>query len=196
MGFRVIRLIDFLTFGLAAIVSAGLAAWAAVTPGNAVIGVVIAALAALGFSFVYAALLGRRLAFARDIAYVTRHGLIVMKSEWTPIRVFVEKETERVVVLWEKAALTESANPKIIRGALQNVVVRWASAPFTLHIRPGFKWMGMTSGSGESMMVGHVEPLERSALGHEIGHVILMDWKMDGTEETLKSYQEKHGTPY
>jgi len=75
-------------------------------------------------------------------------------------------------------------------------VVRWAKAPFTMHIRPAFKWMGLTSGSGESMMVGLVEPLERSALGHEIGHVILMHWRGDGTEETLEMMSKKYGVPY
>jgi len=212
--FRVLRWIDFLTFGLPVILAAALTVGVAVTPGNPLVGKLVTGAMALGFAFVYAALVGRRLAFARAIAYVTSHGLVVMQSEWTPIRVFVEKETERVVQLWEKAvelereaafkqlktavqrAIHTGRELPVVRPAVRGVVVRWATAPFSMHVRPGFKWMGLTSGSGESMMVARVDPLDRSALGHEIGHVIMMKWRDDGSEETLKRFHDKYGTPY
>ena len=213
--FYVFRWIDFLTFGMATILSTVLSCWASLTPGNPIVGLVISWAASVGFSFVYAMILGRRLAFERDIAYVTIHGLVVMRSEWIAQRLRVERETERVFKLWETAIdnhLDDQDNARagrppgtlaskgrglqIVRPTITGVVLRWAKAPFTLHIRPAFKWMGLTSGSGRSMMVGHVEPLDRSAFGHEIGHAILIHWLGDGTEETLKRFHDKYATPY
>lgn len=214
--FRVVRWIDFLTFGLAAILSAGTTVWAAATPGNPLVGLIVAAGSSVGFVLVYALILARRFAFSREIAYVTNDGLVVMKSQWTPIRVLVEKETGRVLRAWETAVSAErdgradqqapqhaphdsKLGPDglpVVRRALRGVVVRWANAPFEMHVRPGFKWMGLTAPSGRSMMVGRVDPLERSAFGHEVGHVILMVWRGDGSEATLKRFHDEYATPY
>ncbi len=130
--FHVVRLIDLFTFGGPALLATGLTVWAGLTPGNAAIGIVIAALAAAGFAFVLAMIVARRFAFARDIVYTTRHGLICMRSEWTPLRLRVEQETARVILLWERAVAGEAANPALVRKALRDVIVRWARAPFTL----------------------------------------------------------------
>jgi hypothetical protein len=190
--FRVVRLIDFLTFGLATALSAALSVWAAVTPGNNAVGIGITAITALGFSFVYAMILVRRLAFANRIAYVTRHGLVVMRSEFPVIRMHLEKLTEEIVVKWENAIIEHG----IVRNAMRGCIVEWRKAPWTMHFKPGYKFMGLAVASGNAIVVGFREPLEASAFAHEIGHICMMHWKGDGSEDGLKEFAKKHDLPY
>lgn len=199
MRFHVFRWLDFLTFGLPAILASGLAAGAVVTPGNPLIGKLIAGATALGFMFVYAMIAARRLAFLNRIVYVSAHGIFVMRPEHgveMETRILFEKEVERVTKLWEGAVLKENGNPAVVRRSLQGVSLTWRTAPFDLHTKPGFKWMGMTSASAKAMQVGYKDPVESTALGHEIGHVVLLAWKGDGSDETLKRMHEQHGVPY
>lgn len=199
MNFRVFRLLDFLTFVVPALGALGLTGWAAITPGNPVAGLVITALAAFGFVFVYVLILVRRRMFAGGILYTSSHGILVMRPApvATPARVLFEKEVERVVKLWEGAVLAEQGNAAVVRRALRGVSLTWKPAPFAVDgLRPGFKWMGLASGSGRVIWVGYKDPIETTALGHEIGHVILLVWKGDGSEETLRAMHDKHGVPY
>lgn len=194
-GFKVFRWIDFLTFGLAAMLASSLAVWATAAP-NPLVGRLITVAMALGFVGIYGVLLARRIAFAKRIAYQTIHGLVVMRSPQTPAQQALELETERVEAVWEMAIRAEKADRRLIRRAFAGVVVEWKTAPFAMSLRPGFRWMGLTSGTGRLVQVGRIDPLEKSALGHELGHVILMAWKDDGSEEALKVMSDKYGVPY
>lgn len=201
---RVFRWIDFLTFGAAAVLATATAVWAQMTPQRTSAYFVTWA-AAAGFWFVYLMLLLNRLRLRRSVWYVTRHGLLVMRSNLRPLPLKGEVEdlTEETLQAWRKAADAITAVlPELrgtfdrkLRGAVDGLFCHWRPFPFEHRARPGFHFTGLSS--GDTILVGYRAPLATTAFQHELGHVLMkaLHGGRPHDENEFIAFTTKNGLP-
>lgn len=124
--------------------------------------------------------------FIRRIAYITKHGLLVVPNEHHAARLLVEEETERVLRLWRSA---------IPDATVDGTYVVFKPLPFELHTQPG-RFAGFAIPWKRTILVGFRLPLQMSALGHELGHQILANAQLPADEATLRDYHLNYNVPY
>ena len=139
----VFRWIDAATFGVAALLATAAAVWGQLTPqrGSAYF---VTWLTAAGFWFVYAMLLLNRWRLRRSVWYVTRHGLLIMRTKLRPLPLGkeVEDATEDVLAAWERVC-----DQHDVRESVRGLFVIWKPFPFAHRARLGFKFTGLAAGS-------------------------------------------------
>lgn len=187
---------DFFTYGLAAIVATALAGLAVykrrLNPNKkwwqwAGLGLVVAF-----FWFGYIMVLTWRADLVDRVECVTKHGLIMVHDGGTmPACAAVGAETDRVIAAWNNVPGISAAD------ALDDgVMVFVKPLPFSLHTQPG-KFAGFTKPHATAIAVGFDgRELSKTALGHELGHVILRRAGKDASETALKNAHDLYGIPY
>lgn len=144
------------------------------------------------FWFGYAMLLRWRKNLADRVAYVTRHGLIVVHDGGlVPDKAAVERETSRTLLLWNTVP-NVSPDDALEAG----VMVFVKPLPFELHGKPG-KFAGFTKPHATAIAVGmDGRSLNQTALAHELGHVILRRSGLNASEAELSRIHNEFGVPY
>lgn len=202
---KLFTLIDTLTFGglaLAALVLALIASFNGLNDHVPLRGWVILWVTVTLFWAIYARYLQLRHRALKKIKYITKHGLIMMDDGGKmPSREEVEAETERTLAAWQapwedrakKYPKVETPAEVLARGV--NVWVR--EAPFQLHGK-GPKFMGFARPFTLQIAVGmDGRPMERTALAHELGHLLTFRILGEGgSERALKAAHDKWGVPY
>jgi hypothetical protein len=143
------------------------------------------------FWFGYATALLWRANLADRVECVTKHGIIVVKDGGvTPSCEDVEVETDRVLQAWDRAGVDG-------RGVLSEGVMLFVKPmPFELHGKPG-KFAGFAKPYAQAIAVGFDgRMLPNTALGHELGHVILGGVGRRPDEQSLKDYHDRYGVVY
>ena len=193
--FRIFRWLDSLTFGLAAVASTAMLGFLCLTHGSTSVAVLLSMLSFV-FWWTYAIILVRRIAFKRSIAYITVHGLVVLKSRFDVAQEAIDQETRGIIALWHVALRESGTAPILVIRAINGTIVRFVEAPFVLNKKPTFPWMGLFSELGEVVTIGYRSAIGSTTLAHELGHVILMYWRNDGSEETLRTFHDRYATPF
>lgn len=177
---------DLLTYGLAA--------WTTslVIAGAALAGVELAwssAAIAAGMWALWFGKVGLRAHLRRRISFVTRHGVAVVTHGLSVYPPPLEAYLDWFIQLWEH----ETQWP--VAQALDGVLIVWKPAPWELHRTLG--WVARQGWpTDRTVVVGYHNDLIRSALGHELGHVVMRAWCKQGSETALRSYALDHGLPY
>ena len=148
----------------------------------------------------YALVLWWRKRLRDRILYVTKHGLMILGDGGTvPYRTQVESFTASVLHDWNNALqlypkpIATTAHDALAAG----VMVFIKPLPFELHTEPG-RFAGFAKPWRNAIAIGldQASKLERSALGHELGHIILHHAIGDGSEDKLKEFAAHYGVPY
>lgn len=184
-----------LTFGLAALLAtAASVAVIATHQEGQVIGISVAA--ALIVWGIYARLVYARWAIWRRVKFTTDHGLRVVidltiadYSTAESLRLGIEAATEDALIRWENAGCAKA------RGYLRDCFLVLKPYPFELHDWTG-KYRGVTLRNLKAMLVGYRTQMPTSALGHEIGHVVLREWGKPWDEAALRKWATEKGVPY
>ncbi|UCC74972.1 MAG: hypothetical protein JSV86_10600 [Gemmatimonadota bacterium] len=143
------------------------------------------------FWFGYIMVLSWRADLADRVACVTKHGLVMVEDGGVvPVCEDVEAETERVLAAWDRAGVDG-------RSALNvGVMVFIKPMPFGLHTKPG-KYAGFAKPYARAIAVGFDgRELSRTALAHELGHVILAGTGHRADERSLEDYHDRFAVPY
>lgn len=137
---------------------------------------------------IYGFLLWQRWRWVKSIAFVTKHGIGVIKKSYRVDQAEFEAEVDAVIgkflkldASWERRA----------REALDGLLVIWKPFPFEAppgSKRPGF-FAGMYYPATKVAMVGHRLPLSSTALGHEVGHVIFGCTTGEWSEEDFHHFE-------
>lgn len=126
--------------------------------------------------------------------FTDRHGVRVIQDLHVITPEAFEAEIDRVTVLWE-SALPDAGD------VLDDLYVWLAPRPFRDPHSPGLCPTGCEGAYSPRLRlaivgVGLDDPLEGTALGHELGHVILWRLRGDASEEGLRAFTLTHGLPY
>lgn len=98
-------------------------------------------------------------------------------------------EVTRTVDLWRKALGKIDVLPS-------ELAIVFKTYPFALHDRAG-RFAGLSVPTSATVFVGlERDDVRASALGHELGHMILAKCGLDPSEASLKKYADEHGVPY
>ena len=191
----VFRLYDALTFGLAAVIATVLVAIAQFNGLNEGVATwrwvgmwaIVAA-----FWGGYGLVLKWRYDLRRRIVFTTAHGLMFVGDGGSvPPKDEVVQETERILYAWRRVPDVD-ADDVLARGLL--VFVK--PMPFELHGKPG-RFAGIMRPGADAIAVGmDGRPLSETALGHELGHVILRRSGKPADEASLENMARDHGVPY
>ena len=196
---RVFRWIDALTFGLAAFLVLMVAIGVSVTHQVRSMTTAdwIATWGVAGvFVGAYVLILAMRWRWVQQIEYevdglqVISHGLVERGA--------VECEVARTIMCWvpalmAEAKLTGEQARAVTRRAFAGVMLVWMPFPFAYQGRKLYAGLAMP---GNAVLVGAKLPLVESALGHELGHLILAAWGVSATDEMLLGLSRKHGVPF
>lgn len=100
----------------------------------------------------------------------------------------ISAEIQRTVLAWSRTTGTMA----IIDG----ITIIFREYPFQSHGYPG--WLAGISYPSTSTIIVGLPPagVAASALGHELGHMILARAGLDPSEENLRRYHDKYGVPY
>lgn len=134
----------------------------------------------------------------RRIFYVSKHGLMMIGDGGDiPFKANVDAYVENIFLpRWDAAFAgtpTMSITPREV--LKQGVMVYWKEYPFELHKTPG-KFAGFAKPWKNAIAVGSKYPVESTALGHELGHIVLHASVGDGSEDTLRAFSDKFEVPY
>lgn len=125
----------------------------------------------------------------------TEHGLVLVAEDpdaKAPSCDELKAETERVLKAWDKVWLPGQSAAALHSG----VMVFVKKMPFGLHGKPP-EFAGFAKPYFRAIAVGFDgRPLERTALGHELGHIIMHEVNQDGSEKALKDIADRFGVPY
>jgi hypothetical protein len=147
----------------------------------------------LGFWAGYILVLSWRADLVDRIECVTKHGLIMVEDGGVvPSCDSVETETDRVLAAW--GSVPGVSGPNVLD---DGVMIFVKPLPFVLHSEGGNKFAGFAKPYSRSIAVGFDgRELSRTALGHELGHIILSGSGKRGDEQTLKDHHDRYGVPY
>ena len=187
---KIFRWIDFLTFGLAALLATVAAVWVQLTPQEGSAYFVTWATAA-GFWLVYAMLLLGRLRLKQSVWFQTRHGLLILRTNQRPLplRMEIEEVTSQVIAAWSHVYRAHR-----VRELVHGLFVQWEPFPFAHRAKPGFKFTGLASGN--TILVGYRYPLRDTAFAHELGHVLYGARFGLHTEEQFQAFCAAYELPY
>jgi hypothetical protein len=144
------------------------------------------------FWFGYGMVLKWRGDLVDRVECVTKHGLILVDDGGVvPSCDSVEAETTRIIANWDLVPGV-SATDVLSEG----VMVFVKPMPFGLHGKAD-KFAGFTKPYRRSIAVGFDgRELPKTALAHELGHLILVTSGKIGDERSLQSHHDHYGVPY
>lgn len=183
---------DLLSFGVAGLL-ATIAAVLALVYGGMEKGLIACAAAAVVWVIYLRGRIWPRWRLWKKAVGVTRHGLRVVPED-VPVGKLelvggVERATELALMDWEDAAGAR------VREMVRGTVLIVQAAPFEMHGWGG-KYRGVTLRGSKTVVVAWRSPMDRSALGHELGHVILREMGERWDEEALRKWATERGVPY
>ncbi len=186
---------DAMTFGLAAVLVL-IGAIVIAASGAALEPTLGAFATALAFAGIYARLIHLRWLVWKRVRFTTVHGLHVIfdtvvddYSTADSVQLAIEAVTEDAISRWAVAGCLNSR--AMVRGCL--LVLK--PQPFELHRFTG-RFASVTLRGIKGMLVGYRRRMEASALGHELGHVILRAWGKPYEEADLRKWATEKGVPY
>lgn len=185
---------DFLTFGgLASFVTVGalyVHMGAAVDDPNRMQGIALMWVVALMFWAGYIAIVLTRKKLIDSITFTTKHNIYVIAGDFKIKQSDVEEIADNTISNWQNASNWYGCH-KAVRQGLFLIIKPY---PIKLHARLG-KVAGYTI--GKHMVVGYKQgiPLARTAIAHELGHVIHREWKGYLDEAESHSFMKKHKLP-
>jgi hypothetical protein len=130
----------------------------------------------------------RRWKALSSITFTTSHGLNVVCGEYIDqvSKDKVEKIVSDTLDLWKTKVNISPKDP------LKDWTLAWQPKPFDA---PNGKVNGITSAKYFLIEVGFTEPLESTALSHEIGHVLHADFAGFWNESIEHEFIKTHGLP-
>lgn len=186
---------DFLTFGLLAIAGTVLGALAVanyrLNPTKTWWQWAGLALVVGLFWFGYGTAVKWRAQLVERVACVTQHGLILVEDGGVmPSCKEVEAATWSLILAWNRAGI--DAEGVMADG----VMVFVKPLPFQLHTKPE-RFAGFAKPHANAIAIGSDgRPVVDTALGHELGHLILSRSGRRADEQSLKDYHDHYGVPY
>lgn len=156
----------------------------------------VAVFGAVLASFGYGRIVLGRWRLARDVFATTRNGLYLLRAPFTLDTVAVADEVDRTMAAWAKVVPNAA---ELVRG----VYVLFETYPFRDAILPypgGLAGLTETNWRGVKgaycVRVGWKPDMRLTALGHELGHVVLMRSGRDPSEDALAEAAKTYGVPY
>lgn len=129
-------------------------------------------------------------------SYTDALGFDVRLNRFIVDKVAAETYELKVIGQWQ-AAMDHEAIKCDVRKAISpyGPLLSWQPFPFLLN---GIKESGATTflGYGAQMRVGWRDDVATTALGHEMGHVILYACQQNPSEDNLSSWAKREGLPY
>lgn len=187
-------LADALSFGGVSAVMTALGIHAVVAVGTAGLPVFLPALVGWG---IYAWLVSMRKKLIDSYPHMTKHGVMVdlaaARGRWTLKQ--VEEEIDRSVVLTAGALGKSSANMHEML-ASKHVWLRFEPGPIDHPQNRAVKVAGFITHKGEHMRVGvesSMTSIDKSALAHEVGHVLLGRHTEDWDQGRHHAFMVEHG---
>ena len=139
----------------------------------------------------YANVVKWRYDLKQRVVCVTPHATIFVKDGGVvPDCTDVTKEIDRTLDAWRKV-------PDLTIPDKLDLMVFIKPFPFEMHKHPGNKFAGFAK--PWDAMIGvwfDGRPVEKTALAHELGHIILFKAGQKQDETTFKSYADQYGVPY
>lgn len=126
------------------------------------------------------------------------HGVDVAANGFPIDPVEVAADISSTAVGYQVAFIDEKRNDCDVQDMLRRVVrLSFRSYPFESGMWPG-QFAGLTTPLDGNYIVevGFREPLARTALGHELGHVFLGLCHDDPSEAHLADFTARYGLPY
>ena len=177
----IFRLFDFLTFGLVALAAVAIAVYISTTKQSST-ALLITWLCAFSFVGLYIVYVATRAKYLAGFPYMTSHGVLIDPGDMNwGVQAF-EEEIERIVLMYEDPKLKlekHASNLLSPRGAFafdDYVFVRMTRGPLPHPHKYGAKVAGFVPVGGNVAYVVYSnasQELKRTALGHELGHIIL-----------------------
>jgi hypothetical protein len=168
---KIFRLLDLL-FLFPALVTLGLAYHVHVA-GDSVQGTVLMFVVGAVFLAIYLTVLITRFIYASKVDYVTKHNIAVVQNGYAAMEGEFTEQTEASINSWAQKVPTYKKDAGEVLKESDLIVV---FKPFPFKIGSLAKlFYGVTMGS--FIGVGYRDPLSRTALQHELNHVIYHDWK-------------------
>jgi hypothetical protein len=200
----VFRWYDFLTFGVPAVVATGAAVGLLLSsPETDRVGEarVLVCVVATVFWFVYAMLVWSRSRFLARFTIMTKHGIMVECGGYQSTLRGIENEIDRAFAMYEAQGIAAGLllGPKS-RTITDNgyVWVTFKPGPFHVSIPGKATIMGFVRAGGNHAVVAYKHPDDtpsRTALAHELGHIVLGRHWNDWSEARHHSFQQAHGLP-
>ena len=130
------------------------------------------------------------------ITFVDGHGIEVAANSWPVDQGEFESVVSETLTLWQNGLNQEGVSCGVLV-AVDLYTVSWTGFPFYDERLEG-PLAGLTEWVGVRLVstVGFRMPLNSSALGHELGHVVLARCGQDWNHPTMLYYAENYGTPY
>lgn len=185
--FKLFRLIDLLTLGGVASAVSGFALYAyfmGIQGEPLALLITVALTMWLGYgTFLYA-----RKKFLDRITFITKHGIGVMTEDFPVDKEEFEKIVNKTISDWTIATEWNGCEK-----ALEGTLVKFKPYPVKLHSKDG-ALAGYLAG-GDVAVIGYLEPLNTTALAHELGHKIHWKWTDVLNNENCHEFMKQHSLP-
>ena len=186
------QLLDFLTFGVISLIGTALAAYVQSTPQTFQAYALTWVVAGM-FWAIYAILIRLRAKFIAKYPIMLKSGTMVNPGEYKISTESLDNEVDRIVALYftlvPKAGVLLSDS---------RVWITFRPGPFDHPQGYSVKVAGFVTAGGEGCEVGYTstdQPVEQTAFGHELGHIILGRYWNDWDQERHHNYMKEHGLP-
>lgn len=162
------------------------------------IGLVAVAWFSAGMALVlgYGRIVRLRWVLRRDVRAATRQRVFILKSAYSPQAADVEAEVQRTINLWNAVPGADALLQ------IKDTFVMFLPYPFKIDWLPDTELAGHTIRDFRGLrgtfciLVGYKEIMADTALGHELGHVVMLKWQDNPSEEALRVIATAHGVPY
>lgn len=122
--------------------------------------------------------------------FITAHQAYVVRNGYQVSPLIIDTHIEDVVLRWEAATGWHG-----VRDVIRSMSFVFVKPIFYSNVY-NHSLGGLALLSTGTAVIGWHPDVEKTALGHEIGHFVLYKWRGDATEEGLKEFAALHRLPY
>jgi len=186
--FKVFRWIDFLSFGLSAIIADLILGYFLFNANVDLSATMLMIVVGICFWIPYVGILLGRNKWVRKIDFTTKHGIPVISNGFPVKREDVERITDETIAAWDEACNWN-------RSAKAVSDLRIVFEDFPIYEKNGSKRKLAGYLANKSAVVGFKlnEPLDKTALAHELGHEIHYDYTGRYDNSECHKFMKNHG---